>query len=127
MLWDPVNKKLIRSRDVVFLEDQLFKDFDECEKLKSFVDIPIRVDPIPTPILQYDHWRFVHEEHGENDNDEAPTIDDIKPIEQIEQISSLPLVEISLRRSTRQLHLSTRYPPNEYVTRKKHKNKTMRT
>ena len=28
-LWDPVDKKIVRSHDVVFLEDQTMEDFDK--------------------------------------------------------------------------------------------------
>ncbi|MCI61994.1 retrotransposon-like protein, partial [Trifolium medium] len=31
-LWDPVDKKIIRSLDVIFLEDQTIEDFDKAEK-----------------------------------------------------------------------------------------------
>ncbi|KAL6350377.1 hypothetical protein AAG906_004328 [Vitis piasezkii] len=100
MLWDLVNKKLIRSRDVVFLENQLLDDIDKVEKPKSFVNIPISVDPVSPPI---------------NVNDEACAIDDVEPIEQVEQASPSPPIEISLRRSTKERQPSTRYPLSEYV------------
>ena len=32
-LWDPMSKKIFRSRDVVFLDDQLVDDGDKVEKL----------------------------------------------------------------------------------------------
>ena len=35
-LWHPMSKKIIRSRDVVFLEDQLVDDGDKVEKSSSF-------------------------------------------------------------------------------------------
>ena len=125
-----MNKKLIKSRDVVFLEDQLLDDIDKIEKPKSSINIPIRVDPIPPSVLQDDHGRVAQEAHGENVNDEAliveqehgesvndevPTVDDVEPTEQVEQASPSSLIEISLRRSTRECQPSTRYPPNEYV------------
>lgn len=34
-LWDLIDKKIIRSRDVIFLEDQTIEDFDKIEKPKS--------------------------------------------------------------------------------------------
>ena len=33
--FDPVEKKLVRSRDVVFFEDQTIEDLDKCEKVDS--------------------------------------------------------------------------------------------
>nr|AAR96002.1 retrotransposon-like protein [Musa acuminata] len=86
-LWDPVNKKIIRSRDVVFLEDQLFDDVYD------------------------DHGGDEQEDHGENVSDDTPTVDDIEPTEQAPPSP----VEIPLRRSTRERQPSTRYPPHEYV------------
>ena len=104
-----MNKKLIKSRDVVFIEDQLLDDIDKIEKPKSSINIPIRVDPIPPSVLQDDHGRVAQEAHGENVNDEAliveqehgesvndevPTVDDVEPTEQVEQASPSPLIEI---------------------------------
>ena len=34
IFWDPVDKKVIRSRDAVFLEDQTIVDFEKSEKPK---------------------------------------------------------------------------------------------
>ena len=36
--YDPIDKKLIRSRDVVFFEDQTIEDIDKTEKLDSHTD-----------------------------------------------------------------------------------------
>ncbi|MCI87181.1 hypothetical protein A2U01_0108462, partial [Trifolium medium] len=44
-LWDPVGKKIIRSRDVIFLEDQTIGDFDKAEKQKS--DARSYIDVVP--------------------------------------------------------------------------------
>ena len=37
-LWDPTTKKIIRSRDVVFFEDQTIKDLDRVKKPKPFIE-----------------------------------------------------------------------------------------
>ncbi|PKI73141.1 hypothetical protein CRG98_006483, partial [Punica granatum] len=46
--WDPDNKKIIRSRDVVFLEDQTIEDLQKLEKAKVSspheISIPVPVD-----------------------------------------------------------------------------------
>jgi hypothetical protein len=34
-LWDPINKKVVRSRDVVFFEDQTIEDIQRSEKPRS--------------------------------------------------------------------------------------------
>ena len=48
------------------------------------------MDPVPPPIVQDDHERIEQEEHGENVNDEAPTVDDVEPTEQEEQALQPP-------------------------------------
>ena len=45
-VWDPMSRKIVRSRDIVFLKDQLVDDDDKVEKVSSFTKIPIRIDPI---------------------------------------------------------------------------------
>ena len=110
-LWDPVNKKIIRSRDVVFLEDQLFDDGDNIEKPETSVYIPWSLGPVPSPVVHDDHGGDEQEDSGENTSDDTPTVDDAEPTEQ----APPPPVEIPLRRSTRERQPSTRYPPHEYV------------
>ena len=34
-LWDPTKKKLMRSRDVVFQDDQTLRDFDKANQSKG--------------------------------------------------------------------------------------------
>ncbi|RVX08547.1 Retrovirus-related Pol polyprotein from transposon TNT 1-94 [Vitis vinifera] len=118
-------------RVMVFLEDQLLNDIDKVKKSKSSVNIPFTVDPIPPPIVQDDHGRVEQEAHSENVNDEVPTVEqeehgenvsneastinDVELTEQVEQASSSPPIEISLRRFIRERQPITRYPPNEYV------------
>ena len=46
--YDPIDKKLIRSRDVVFFEDQTIEDIDKTEQQDSHADESlVDVDPIP--------------------------------------------------------------------------------
>ena len=40
-LLDPMNKKLIRSRDMVFLEDQLLDDIDKLKSLNPLLIFPL--------------------------------------------------------------------------------------
>ena len=54
-LWDPLSRKIIRSRDVVFLEDQLVDDGDKVEKASFSAKIPIRIDPIVPPTVYANH------------------------------------------------------------------------
>ena len=103
-LWDLVDKKIIRSRDVIFFEDQTIEDFEKIEKPKSPKESAIDLSPSPPPI--------VHAENGGEVQD-APA--DIVP-EQPAQQDPLQLpVEPQLRRSTRQRQPSGKYPPHEFV------------
>ena len=47
LFYDPIDKKLIRSRDVVFFEYQTIEDIDKTEKLDSRTNESLDVDPIP--------------------------------------------------------------------------------
>ena len=47
-LWDPIGKRIIRSRDVVFLEDQTIEDFEKPEKPHSD-EIPVNLEPVFLP------------------------------------------------------------------------------
>ena len=46
-LWDPIKKKLVKSRDVVFQEDQTLRDFDKANKSKCTNDDFIKLVLIP--------------------------------------------------------------------------------
>ncbi|KAB5563968.1 hypothetical protein DKX38_004022 [Salix brachista] len=93
-LFDPVEKKLVRSRDVVFMEDQTIHDIEKTEK-----DLPAQV------------------EHDVQNDFQVPDDTDV-PL-QDESHDQLPVPEIPFdvppRRSTRDRHPSTRYSVNEYV------------
>ena len=47
-LWDPIDRKVIRSRDVVFLEDQTVGDINKAEKSSSSGQVPTDVDLAPS-------------------------------------------------------------------------------
>ena len=61
--YDPIDKKLIRSCDVVFFEDQTIEDIDKTEKLDSYTDESL-VDVDPIPIID---TSFAHEGTQGND------------------------------------------------------------
>ncbi|GJW39661.1 putative RNA-directed DNA polymerase [Tanacetum coccineum] len=97
-LYDPVQKRLVRSRDVVFEEDQTLKDVENAERetIPQHNDDLIDLDP------------------GADDVDahEQPNLDeDVHP--------ELPVPDMPpfllLRRSTRDHHPSTCYSAHEYV------------
>ena len=56
-LWDPMSRKIVRNRDVMFIENQLVDDGDKVKKASSTTKIPIRIDPVVPPT--------VHANHGE--------------------------------------------------------------
>ena len=50
-----MSRKIVRSRDVVFLEDQLVDDGDKVEKSSSSAEILIRIDPTVPPTVHVNH------------------------------------------------------------------------
>ena len=56
-LLNPVNKKIIRSKYVVFLEDQLCDGSDNVEKSKTSIYILWSLCPFPLSIVHDDHGR----------------------------------------------------------------------
>ena len=89
-LWDPVDKKIIRSRDVVFIEDQTIEDIEKAEKTTSSGQIPTNVDPAPL-----------------SDFTDGRIVEDTEVYE--------PQQQVELRRSSRDRRPSVRYSPEEYV------------
>ena len=71
-MYDPVDKKVVRSRDVVFLEDQTIEDIDKLESTESSTDDLVDLDPLDPPI--------VHDinEEVQTPHDDA-TEDDVEP------------------------------------------------
>ena len=91
-LCDPVTRKFIRSRDIVFLEDQIIGDIEKSGEPWSFLEIII----IPTSVSPLG----VHDDYegaGE-DNDDGP----IEPVEQAPLELLAPPVKPKLRISIRE-------------------------
>ena len=82
ILWDPLSTKIVRSRDVVFLEDQLVDNGDKKEKSSSSTEIPIRIDPIVPPTMYANHGGELQEGDGVIENADDPIVDDVEPTEQ---------------------------------------------
>jgi hypothetical protein len=60
--WDLVNKKIIRSKDVIFFEDQTIEDFDH-KQVKSLSEYHVDLDPtIPPCVMHDEHTGDVQEE-----------------------------------------------------------------
>ena len=116
-LWDPVDKKIVRSRDVVFLEDQTIEDFGHVEQSASDASDLVNLDPVPLPAVHNEYVEDVEPPHGDDVNDEIPN--EVKPEDEEEQVEQphqeSPPPPPQLRRSTRERHTSRRYSSNEYV------------
>ena len=108
-LWDPVEKKIIRSRDVVFFEDQTTVDFEKSDKPKS-PSIPANLDPVPLPMINDEYGGDVEGNHEMVDNDTH------EPEQQEEIVIPETAEEQHLRRTTRVRRPSSKYPSEEYVT-----------
>nr|GEW49645.1 retrovirus-related Pol polyprotein from transposon TNT 1-94 [Tanacetum cinerariifolium] len=117
LLYDPVQKRLVRSRDVEYEEDQTLKDVEKAKKeiIPQYNDDPIDLDPVPPKHFdsQFEDDIQNDEEQGADDVDaqEQPNLDeDVHPELPVPMPPFVPL-----RRSTRDHHPSTRYSANEYV------------
>jgi hypothetical protein len=107
-LWDPKEKKIVISGDVIFFKDQTIEDFEQKEKTESTIFIPSNLNPRPTPQLplmpvnyggdlqNYDNCGFLIEPlvgDPESANDDIDAI----PKQVIQEAPDEP----QLRRSTR--------------------------
>ena len=69
-LYDPVMKKLVRSRDVVFVKDQSLKDIEKTKIVPQYIDDRVDLDPVPPQ-----HFEPINEDvqtdeqHGTDDKD----------------------------------------------------------
>lgn len=113
--YDLVQKKLVRSRDVIFIEDQIVQDIEKLkEEMPQYNDALIDLDPVPPTHVPIQPTDEVQDgQHGTSD------IDTHTQVEIDDDVHQLPTSEvssdISLRRSTRIRQSSTRYPTSEYV------------
>ena len=74
--YDPVGKKLIRRRDVVFIEDQTIEDIDKVETSSSSSDGDL-VDVDPIPMADGDtHESASQQEEQHEDDGESMNVDD---------------------------------------------------
>ncbi|KAH0695864.1 hypothetical protein KY289_013346 [Solanum tuberosum] len=105
--YDPIDKKLIRSRDVVFFEDQTIEDIGKAEKPDSQIDESL-VDVDPVRIID---TSFAHEatQYNDADNDQGVypidfPIDDVVVDHQptCVEMTTSDALETSCRRSARE-------------------------
>ena len=107
-LWDPEKRRIIRSRDVVFHEQETMSDsaIPETPKHYGKVDLTLTTPPVRVAI-----------EGGDLDEDPGvdgePVIEDGDDDEDVQDGEQSPTSQ--LRRSSRNHHPSTRYPSSEYI------------
>ena len=76
-LWDPVAKKIVRSRDVIFFKDLTIENIDNNEKTITSNEYLINLDPAPPPMVYYDDGGDVQIDNGDAINDDTPIVDDV--------------------------------------------------
>ncbi|GMJ10476.1 hypothetical protein HRI_004716700 [Hibiscus trionum] len=115
-LYDPLQKKLVRSRDVIFVEDRTIDDIDKTKKANSqdsdeLIDVnPVPLDPSPDPIQG--------EVHGDVNDDQQDIGDLDAPMDDVvndQQQAHIAPPAAPLRRSSRNRRYSIRYSSNEYA------------
>ncbi|CAA7059133.1 unnamed protein product [Microthlaspi erraticum] len=111
--YDPVEKKLVRSRDVVFMEDQTIKDIDKSGNPTQSFESLIGPEVAPSTSV---HGQVEGEVHSDTPNADAPAHDEgigghDDDHDGTPTTENLPAV----RRSERGPKPSTRYDPSEYV------------
>ena len=74
-LWNPVARKLIRSTDVVFLEDQIIGNAENSDESQLSPEIHIIWTSVSLSVVHDDHWG------AEDDNNDGP----VEPVEQAPQ------------------------------------------
>jgi len=120
MFYDPVEKKLIRSRDVKFMEDQTIGDIDKVEKSTLKEDNGVAdFEPIQSPIqnLNTDVQNDVGVQQPRDEVD-VPAVDDEEEHEMSQDENLGDATEppqVQLRRFNRERQPSRRYSTNEYV------------
>ena len=118
--YDPIEKKLVRSLDVKFMEDQTIEDIDKMEKSTPKEDNGMAdFEPIQPPIQNLNT-------DGQNDvGDQQPAYEVDVPVDDDEEEHDMSQDEnlsdateppqVQLRRSNRERQPSRRYSPDEYV------------
>ena len=127
--FDPVEKKIVRSRDVKFMEDQTIEDINKIEKTTSEIDNRLfNVDPVRMPLHDLDtiENNVQNDEQHDNVDDQQLGNDFGVPIDDVEEEhgksqdedlgDALEPPQVQIRRSNRQREPSTRYRSDDYVT-----------
>ncbi|RDX87768.1 hypothetical protein CR513_30719, partial [Mucuna pruriens] len=129
MMYDLVEKKLVRSHDVQFMEDQTIEDIDKVKKSTLEKDNSLfEINPVRTSVHDLDTTdNNVQNDEQHNYGDQqlgdgfdVPLDDDAEEEQEISQDENLGDAPephpVQLKRSNRQRQSSTRYTFDEYVT-----------
>ncbi len=111
-LWDPANSKVVRSRDVVFFEDQTIEDIRNSTRPTRRTNKS--TEPCPTQVQQ-EATNDGADDDGHAEPDDQETSLDAQPDLEA-QSSTPPEPEPEPRRSSRDKRPSNRYSSDEYVT-----------
>ncbi|KAJ0754054.1 putative RNA-directed DNA polymerase [Helianthus annuus] len=114
--YDPISKKLIRSFDADFIEDQSLKDIEKTKIVPQHTDDLTDLDPVPPQHSEpHNEDDIQHDEQHGTDNHDIPEQQELDEGPHPElPVPGMPTF-IPLRRSTRNRHPSTRYSTDEYV------------
>jgi hypothetical protein len=111
-LYDPVEKKLVKSRNVVFMEDQTIHDIEKTEKVvPQYSDGLIDLDSTSLTDLPAQVEHDVQNDYQGPGDTGVPLHDESHDQFPVPEIPP----DVPLRRSTGDRHPSTRYSVDEYV------------
>ena len=114
-LYDPVSKKIVRSRDVIFIEDQSLKDVGKAESVPQHNNDLVDLDPVPARHVDSQVGDDAHDNDQHDTNTDTPENSDMDDDAHEESpVQNVPPF-VPLRRSNRDRHPSNRYSANEYV------------
>jgi hypothetical protein len=126
--FDPIEKKVVRSRDVKFIEDQTIEDIDKVEKTISEINNNLsNVDSVRIPIHDLDTTEnYVQNDEQHDDVGDQQLGDDFDvPINDVEEEHEMSQDEdlgdapeppqVQVWRSNRQRKPSSRYSSDDYV------------
>ncbi|RDX94220.1 hypothetical protein CR513_23419, partial [Mucuna pruriens] len=123
-MYDPVEKKFVKRRDVQFMEDQTIEDIDKVKKSTPEKDNSSpKIDPVRILVHDLDiadnNVQNGKQHNYLGDGFDVPLDDDAEEEQEMSQDENLGDAlappPVQLRSSNRQRQLSTRYTSNEYM------------
>nr|KYP31853.1 Retrovirus-related Pol polyprotein from transposon TNT 1-94 [Cajanus cajan] len=108
-LWDPVNKKIVRSRDVIFFEDQTIQDIKKPEKPKQ------KEVQDSSPIVINNSGGEISQRIDEPNQTEQPESEQSQTMQEEQMETNQEEQEPEVRRSMRVRQPSKRYFSDDYV------------